>query len=139
MLLGALDAIAVATTVVVTRRATRGIGGDAAVQGLMFGLSWLVGFAALFAIQSGLARQGASAEVLGLVGAGGPMLVVGLVYLGGAAIWRDWTMFVLGAWLALLAAVGVMTGPVTLLLIDAVGGGVGFLLAAAWVRSRRRA
>lgn len=136
-LMGALVVLAIAATAMVTARATHGIGGDAAVQGAMYGTSWFVGFVTLFLIEAGLARHGASDVVMGIIGAAGPMLVIGLVYMGGGAIWRDRTMFFLGILLSVLAACGALSGPVTLLLIECVGGGLGFLAAAAHVRMRR--
>ncbi len=124
-------------TVLMVTRATRGIEGTSAVQGRIYGLSWPAGYAALFIIEGALARHGASSVVLGILGAAGPVLVAGLIYLVAAAIWLDTSMAALGAWLLLVAAAASWTGPVTVLLIEALAGGGGFLLAAAILAGRR--
>jgi hypothetical protein len=105
---------------------------------MMFGLSWPAGFAALFAVIGAAGHYGASPTVTGVIGAAGPPLVVGLIYLVAAGIWVDWIMFWLGAWVLLAAAIGAWTGPVGALLLNAVAVGGGFLAAAALVAWRNR-
>lgn len=139
VLFGVLILAALAVTMVTVLRATRGVSGQSETQGRIFGLSWLVGFAAWFAVDAALARAGAGATVLGLVGGSGPLLITSLIYLAGAGIWADWPMFVMGVWLALVTAVGVFTGPVGLLLIAAGAGGGGFLVMAGYLCWRGRA
>jgi hypothetical protein len=57
-----------------------------------------------------LAHAGASsAKVTGLLGAAGPVLVVAAMYLAAGALWRYWTVFILGAWLVL--AISALIGP----------------------------
>ncbi|MGH3425556.1 MAG: hypothetical protein ACRDO8_12535 [Nocardioidaceae bacterium] len=123
--------LAVVVTTVVVTRATRGVLGASATTGMLYGLSWPVAFATLFLLEGALARAGAPDEVLGLVGAGGPALVVGVIYLVGSAIWRSVTMFALGVWLCLAMVVGSYLGVVALPAIMAVAGGAGFLVAGA--------
>ena len=136
-ILAVLIVAAVVVTMVLVTRATSGIEGTSAVQGRIYGLSWPVGFAALFVIEGALAQHGASGVVLGIIGAAGPILVTGLIYMVAAAIWLDTSMAVLGAWLMLVAAAASWTGPVTVLLIEALAGGGGFLLAAGILAARR--
>lgn len=138
VLLAVLIAAAVVVTMVIVARATSGIEGPSALQRRIYGASWPIGFAALFAIEGALAQHGASGEVTGILGAAGPLLVTGLIYLLAAAIWLDRSMFALGAWLALAAAAGAWTGPVTVLLVEALAAGGGFLLAAALLARRHR-
>lgn len=137
VLLGLLILAAIGVTMVIVTRATKGVGGASAVQGRIYGMSWPIGFAALFAIEGALSRYGARPEVMGVVGAAGPLLVTGLIYLVAAAMWLDWAMFALGAWLALVAAAGAWTGPVTVLLVEALAGGGGFLLMSVLLARRR--
>jgi hypothetical protein len=129
---------AVGVTMVVVTRATRGVHGPSALQGRIYGLSWPIGFAALFGIEGALSQHGASGQVLGIVAGAGPILVTGLIYVLGAAIWLDWSMFWLGAWLSVVAAAGAWAGPVSLLLIGAVAGGGGFLAMAGFLALRHR-
>jgi hypothetical protein len=138
-ILGTGIGLAVIATGVTVGRATRGIGGVSARQGMMYGLSWPAGFAALFAIIGAAGHYGAGPEVTGVLGAAGPLVLVGLIYLLGAAMWLDRVMFWLGAWELLVAAVGAWTGPVGVLFTVAVAGGGGFLAAAALLAVRNRA
>jgi hypothetical protein len=137
-ILGAGIVLAIVTTAVTVSRATRGVGGVSARQGMIFGLSWPVGFAALFAIIGAAGHFGASPKVLGVLGAAGPLMLVGLIYVLAAGMWLDWVMCGLGVWALLVAAVGAWTGPVGVLFIDAVAGGGGFLAAAALLAWRNR-
>lgn len=137
VLLAILIVAAIAVTMAVVMRATRGIEGSSEMQGRLYGLSWPIGFAALFAIEGSLASHGANDEVMGLIGAAGPLLVTSVIYLVASAIWLDRSMFALGVWLAVVTGAGVWTGPATVLLVEALAGGGGFLLTAA-VLSRRR-
>jgi hypothetical protein len=129
---------AVGVTMIVVTRATRGVRGPSAVQGRIYGLSWPIGFAALFGIDGALSQHGASGQVLGIVSGAGPILVTGLIYVLAAAIWLDWSMFWLGAWLAVVAAAGAWAGPVSLLLVGALAGGGGFLAMAGFLALRHR-
>jgi hypothetical protein len=129
---------AVGVTMIVVTRATRGVSGPSAVAGRIYGLSWPIGFAALFLIEGALGHHGASARVLGIVGGAGPILVTGLIYVLAAGIWLDWSMFGLGVWLAAVAAAGAWAGPVGVLLIGALAGGGGFLAMAGFLAVRHR-
>jgi hypothetical protein len=136
--LGTGIALAIAVTAIATGRASRGIGGVSARQGMMYGLSWPVGFAALFTLIGAVGHFGASPSVLGVIGAAAPLVLVGVIYMVAAGMWLDWVMFWLGGWELLVAAIGAWTGPVGVLLMDAVAGGGGFLAAAALVAWRNR-
>jgi hypothetical protein len=67
------------------------------------------------------------------------LLVTGLIYLLGASIWLDRGLAVTGGWLALAAAVAGWTGPVTVLIVEAVAAGGGLLAMALRETLRRRA
>lgn len=136
--LGAGIFLAIVATGIATGRASRGIGGVSARQGMMYGLAWPAGFAALFVIIGAASHFGASPTVMGVIGAAGPLLLVGLVYMVAAGMWLDRIMFWLGAWELLVAAVGAWTGPVGVLFMDAVAGGGGFLAASALVAWQNR-
>jgi len=130
-ILAVLIAVAIAVTMLWVGQATRGVGGVSARQGAMYGLTWAVGFAALFVIEGALSHTGASAKVMGVTYTVGPLLVTGLIYMMAAAIWLDRVMFAFGIWLLAVAAAGAWTGPVGVLLAGALAGGGGFLVVAA--------
>lgn len=67
----------------------------------------------------------------------GPVLVTGLVYMAGAAIWSEWSMLILGGWLAVTCVAAAWTGPVSALLIEALAGGGGFLVASVLLARSR--
>jgi len=135
--LGTLLGAAALVTVLMILRATRGVGGQSAVQGSIWGGAFSVGFAAWFAVAGALAHYGASRAVMGIVYAAGPVLVTGLIYIVAAAIWAEWSMLILGAWLAVTCVAAAWTGPVTILLVEALAGGGGFLAASMLVARRR--
>lgn len=134
---GLLIISAIVVTAVHTTRATRGIRGSTAEVGAMYGWSWFIGFAAVAAVLGGLVRAGASNEVLALAATGMSCTVVGVLYLGGGATWRDRAQFGLGAWILVTTAAGVIAGLPWLYLVMALAGGGGFLLAAAWFTATR--
>jgi hypothetical protein len=137
-ILGVGIGLAVVVTAIATVRASSGIGGVSARQGMMFGLAWPVGFGALFVIIGAASHFGASAKVMGVLGAAGPLLLVGLIYMVAAGMWLDRVMFWLGVWALVVAAAGAWTGPVGVLFMDAVAGGGGFLAASALTAWRNR-
>jgi hypothetical protein len=136
-LLGTLLGMAGLVTSLVIVRATRGVGGQSAIQGSIWGMAFSAGYAAWFAIAGAIDHYGASRPVLGIAYAVGPVLISGLVYMIAAAVWAEWSMLILGAWLIAIAVAAAWTGPVNVLLIEALAGGGGFLVAGtlqAWRR-----
>lgn len=119
-------------------RATRGVRGDRSLRGALYGCTWLLGFAALYALIAALALTGATPEVVGLVATCGAMATTGLLFAAGAAVTGVRALMVLGVWLVLLAGIAGFTGPVTATAIEAIGGGGGLLVAALVLAVRRR-
>jgi hypothetical protein len=137
---GALTA-AMVFTVVHTVTRTAGTRGATARTGAMYGWAWFLGFLAVAFVQGGLARAGASPEVMGLASNATACLVVGLLYLAGGMVFGEARLYVLGVWVLLAAAVASFVGIPLTYLVMALAGGGGFLLLAALeqvLRSRRR-
>jgi hypothetical protein len=111
----------------VSARAGRQMPGKSSVQGLLFGLSWPISFAAMFGIAGRLSDRLPSAEV-GLMWAALSVLVTGVLYLGGGAIWTARSLYFMGVWLLAINVVGVILGPGWHSLIMSVGGGGSMLL-----------
>jgi hypothetical protein len=125
-----LIAAAVVFTIVHSVARTAGTRGVSARTGAMYGWSWMLGFVTLGFVLGGLARAGASSEVMALASNALACLVVGLLYLGGAAAFGDRGLFLLGLWILLVAAVATYAGlPLTYLVMALLGGG-GFLVLA---------
>ncbi|MGH2888800.1 MAG: hypothetical protein ACRDNJ_04140, partial [Solirubrobacteraceae bacterium] len=137
VVLGVLLAAAIALTVITMIPIAKRMGGDAERRGQLYGVSWPVAYLTMFFIFGALGAHGASPETMGLVGAAVPMLLTAVLYAAGGAVWLDRTMFVTGCWLALVTAVGVWTGPVGVLLVEAVAGGGGFLLVGGYLAVSR--
>ncbi|MBD8079639.1 hypothetical protein [Cellulosimicrobium arenosum] len=122
---------AVAFTIVHTVTRTAGTRGVSARTGAMYGWSWMLGFLTFGVVIGGLGRAGASDEVIALASNAFACVVVGLLYLGGAAAFQDTRLFVLGVWILVVAAVATFAGlPLTYLVMAALGGG-GFLVMGA--------
>lgn len=129
---------AMAVTGVHIARATRGIRGVSSETGAMYGWSWALGFLALAAINTGLIQMGLSDEQIAVLWPSTALLIVGLLYMSGAALWRDRFQFGLGAWVLLTDAVSAFAGVPGNYVVLAVAGGGGFLVAAAWFAVQRR-
>ncbi|WP_407320208.1 hypothetical protein UQW22_07055 [Isoptericola halotolerans] len=127
----ALLAAAVAITIV--HSVTRGAGtrGPSARLGMMYGWSWTLGFLAYPFVISGIARAGASDEVIGLVANALACVVVGLMYLAGGTFFGDNRLYVLGLWILLTGGVATVAGMPATYLVMACAGGGGFLVMCA--------
>lgn len=134
-------AVAVAITIVHTVRRTAGTRGPSARAGAMWGWGWCIAFFVYPLVMSGIARAGASDDVIGLVANAMSCIIVGLMYIGGAACFGEARLFVLGLWIILIGGVATMAGmPATYLVMCAAGGG-GFLVMCVIeivVAARRR-
>lgn len=132
-----LGAAGVVTAVHIARR-SGGVRGASATTGTMYGLAWPVAFLATGVMLAALSQAGLSGANMALVSNGFSVLVVGALYMAGAAMHRDWAWFVLGAWITLVAAVGPVLGVPALFLVMSLAGG-GVMLVAALVQHFRLA
>lgn len=133
----ALLVAAMVITGVHIARATRGVRGIAAEVGTMYGWSWALSFGALGAINGGLIRLGLTDNQIAILWPATSLLIVGVLYLAGGALWRDRVQFGLGMWILLTDAVSVFAGVPGNSVVLAVAGGGGFLVAAAWFATSR--
>lgn len=140
---GGLLMSAIVVTIVHISRRSRGLRGDSARTGAMFGWIWAVAFAVVFLVITGLRNAGVEGPAMALVSNALPSLVVGVLYMAGAATYRDVPWFVLGAWIALVGGGATLLGVPGTYLVMALAGGGGLLLGAvachvAVVRRRRQ-
>lgn len=127
---GVLLALALVVTAVHIARQFAGVAGESATVGAMYGWTWVIAFVVASMLFAGVARLGADEQVMAVVSNGVSCLVVGLVYMAGGMMWREWRMFALGAWIAIIAGVASLLGPPWTYLVMALAGGGGFLIAA---------
>lgn len=137
MVLAVLLVGAAVLTATHTARQVRGVRGEDDLRGALYGWSWFIGFGTLFAVLSALRGQGVDPEVLGILWPTMSCLLVAVLYMMGAAVWRDPHMFALGAWFAVCVGAGVFVGMPGMLAVMSLAGGGGFLVAAAYFTIRR--
>lgn len=135
--LGCSILAAMVGTIVYTVRASAGIRGMSASVGVMFGWSWCIAFVGMWLVLGGLARAGASSEVMQLASNAVACLIVGALYLGCGAFTNDRPLYAIGVWVILVAAVAVSVGLPGTYLVMAVLGGGGFLVGALVEHLRR--
>lgn len=133
---GLLAAAIVVTAVHLTRRFT-GLRGESAAVGAMYGWAWIVAFAAVGIVLGSIAGAGASPEVMALISNALSCMVVGVLYMAGAAMYRDRPWFALGAWIVVITAIATVIGVQWLYLVMAFAGGGGMLAAAVVDHLRR--
>ena len=134
-----LMGIALVVSGVAGARSARQITGESSRRGLRYGLSWFFAFAMFAALATRIGGLLPEAD-RGLLWAAGSVAIVATLYLAGAAIWLDRSMFVLGLWLAVANVAGILAGPGWHSLVICLGGGGGLLVAGlvAHLRMGRR-
>lgn len=104
-------------------------------RGTMYGLAWFFGTLAVWVAGIRFAPQLPSAES-SLLWASLSMTVVAVLYMAGGAIWLVRSMFVFGATLAVLNAIGTAAGPGWHALLMSLGAGGGSIVAGLVLRRR---
>jgi hypothetical protein len=124
-------------TGVIGARHGRQVSGPSSRQGLLYGLTWSLSFAALSTLFSQFSDQ-LPEDQAGLLWAGGMVALTGALHMAGGAIWNDRDLFTLGAWTSVINVVGIICGPGWHSLIVALAGGGGMILAGliGWMRLR---
>jgi hypothetical protein len=117
-------------------RRGRGVEGPSQRIAAMYGWSWLLAFAGLFAIDLALGQHGLPSHLAPLLWTGSSLLVVGLLYLAGGMLWRDRLQYGLGVWVLVTGAASVAAGVPDNFAVLSLAGGGGFLIAAAIARTR---
>jgi len=122
--------IVVIIAAAVANRAVSGVGGQSSRRRRIAIASLAAGQVAVWGIEGGLSAAGASIGTVDLIGASGPILVVGLVVAAIAYASRQRAGLGLGLWLIAAAAGSALAAPATVWGIDALTGCAGFLFAA---------
>lgn len=130
---------AVVASAVMGVRINKGVRGASDFQGMVYGLSWSFTGAAFALVGMGLISNGMSTELASIYFPSAYALMVGTLYLGGAALWRDKGQLVLGLVQLAVASVAPLAGQPNNNLVMALAGGGAFLVAALVVGLRLRA
>lgn len=137
--LGAGLALGTVAGTVTAIRAQRSMTPAEAGPARLLGMVWVVGFAGLFLLITGLTRTTGDASLQNLLWPVGSAFVVGLIYLAEGAMRRDTLHYVLGIWLVLLGGVALLLPVAGALTVLAVAGGGAYLLATGIANGRVRA
>ena len=137
-LYGSLMVIAGVVTAVHIARRVSGVRGHSQILGQQFAATWFVAFASYGMVLGGLGRAAVAENVTRLLAPVLACFIVGLVYMSGGALWNDRRQFLLGVWICLVSGTAALVGNPGHLLVLAIGGGGGFLVAAAIAGTRVR-
>lgn len=133
---GVLFGTALIVSLVNGTRPGRGVRGPSKVVGAMYGWSWTLGFSALAAINIGVSRLGLPPNAVTLLWSGSALLLVGVLYLAGGALWQDRFQYGLGVWMLVTGAASVWAGVPGNFAVLSLAGGGGLLLTAAYFTLR---
>jgi hypothetical protein len=136
-----LMAAAIALSTVFGIRIGRGVQGESSFAGAVYGISWPLCGSAFAILGVALIRNGMSPELASLYFPSAFSLMVGTLYLAGAALWHQTSQLVLGIVLLVTGSVAPCFGAPTNNLVMAILGGGSLLIAAALfaIRLRRAA
>ncbi|MBF4994163.1 hypothetical protein ITX31_08570 [Arthrobacter gandavensis] len=139
-ILGTALAAATVATIVLFARSSRGVRGQSAFQGGMYGLAWTLGFTVMAAMSAVIGRAMEDFWLRGLLVNSIAVLVVGLLYITGGIIFNDKAQSLLGIWLLLVAIAALVSGPEFFLAVFLFLGATGLLAGSAveYVRTRRQ-
>lgn len=124
-------------------RSGRGIRSSkaAAFTGTVYGITWSVGFIALFVLGSALSYNGMPPELLNIYYPAVSLIFVGIMYILAGAIWHAVPAIAMGGGIVLIAAIGPFFGYPTHYLVYAIAGGgmfiAGTVVTAVYSRSIR--
>lgn len=140
IILAAALAAATISTVVIFARGSRGIRGQSAFQGGMYGAAWALGFTVMGALSGTLGRIIEDFWLRGMLVNAIAVLIVGLLYITGGTTFNDKQQSYLGVWLLVVTIAGLVSGPDLFLAVFLFLGSPGLLLGALveYLRTRRR-
>jgi hypothetical protein len=133
---GVLFAAAVLVSVVNGTRAGRGVRGPSRMVAAMYGWAWTLGFCGLAAVNIGVTRLAVPTDAATLLWSGSSLLLVGVLYLAGGALWQDRFQYGLGVWMLVTGAGSVLAGVPGNFAVLSLAGGGGLLLTAGYFTLR---
>ncbi|MBD3943727.1 hypothetical protein IF188_18705 [Microbacterium sp. NEAU-LLC] len=121
---------AIVWSIVAGIRTGSGIRGRSRFQGALYGWSWTISMVGTWMLLFGVQRAGLSAELAALLYPGAFVLMVGVLYLAGGALWRAPVQYALGVVMIAVAVVATFVGAPVHYLVYAVVGPVAMLVVA---------
>ncbi|WP_262106865.1 hypothetical protein [Arthrobacter sp. Marseille-P9274] len=138
LIFGACILVALVSTVVIITRQSRGIRGHSSFLGAVYGGGWALGFMTMGALGGVVVAMTDDYWLRSMAFNGIAILIVGLMYMAGGAMFNDRNQAVLGVWFLVVNIVSLLAGPVHFLTVLAVLGPAGFFAAALAGTVRRR-
>lgn len=132
-------AAAMVVSAVLVVHSTAGIRGASSVQGAIYGWTWALAFVVVGLLSGVVADSISDEDLRGLIINSIAILVVGMMYMLGGALWRDIPMTVMGIWFLVVNVVAMALGREHYLMVFMTLGVLGFYAGAVveFVRSRR--
>lgn len=130
----------IVVSAIIGSRTGAGIRGPQRAQGMIYGITWAVACTAVPILSGALFRAGMTDAVAALFFPAAYSIVVGILYLFGAALFSDRSMIVIGGWILLVGVVAPYVGTPGNYLVMALAGGGAFLVygvALLVARARR--
>jgi hypothetical protein len=137
LILGVACATAGVVSAVETVRPGRGIIGPSRRVAVWYGWSWGLAYAGLFVLILGLAVQGLSPTLLARLWPGLAVLIGGVLYVAGGALWQDRLLYLLGAWTVIVGATSTFAGTPGNFAVLSFAGGGGLIVVAILLVLRR--
>ncbi|MBB5077637.1 hypothetical protein [Nonomuraea endophytica] len=134
--LWATQIIAFVFMIIALLRAGGHIKGESEARGAMYGLAWFIGFNAMGILATRFVPL-LPQDTIGPFYTSLFMLVAGLLYMAGGAVYRLWPQFLLGVWVVVVDVVGTVLGGGWIYLLLAVLGGGGAVTTGLWLRRHR--
>lgn len=132
--------LALVSTIVLVARQNRGIRGHSSFLGAMYGAGWMLGFMTMGALAGVIGAATDDFWLRSLAINGVAILIVGLMYMAGGAMFNDRNQAVLGVWFLIVNIAALVSGPAHFLTVLMILGPVGFFAgAAAGMLGSRRA
>ena len=129
---------ALASTVFIVTRQRRGIRGHSSFVGAMYGGAWALGFMVMGTLSGVVGAAVEDFWLTGMIINGIALLIVGLMYMVGGAMFNDKSQARLGIWFLVVNIVALLAGPANFMTVCFILGPLGFFAGAVAETLRRR-
>ena len=138
IVLGVALAVATFSTIAIFFRSSRGLRGQSAFQGGMYGTAWALGFTVMGGLSAVIGRAVDDFWLRGLLINSIAILIVGLLYITGGTTFNDRAQSFLGIWLLIVTVAALVSGPDYFLAVFLFLGATGLLAGAVveYLRTR---